>query len=803
MATMKKQLHLIIYILAVCLAGTAAQHAAAQTWNFQTVSQADQDLLAADTEAWTHEQTSSNNRYKNKNKYSAQPLTAGGQELEFAKGLLFTATAEDAIRVDVKGKRMATNKVTTITIKNLKAGHRLAMRCKSSKSGTARGVNVTNLKPEQGFFNQTSADEQNNTATVEADGDVTLTNTGGMYVYELSVTDPNEGGGGTGGEDKPANDHSVAMNTAVNQARLKTTDNQVKYYNTEDIAAIEFDNGAGTVTVKPVIEGWEDVYTNSIQHIDFAKAATQPGGGDITIGEVKITEAKGWYESVYAKWEPLDGAEGYNVYVKGGQLSEYTKIDPQLVRNYGTYMRADIPGLAPADDYSIMVAPVAGGTEQAAKASTAGNLNVAAYSRAGFAHLGYSGIGAYNADGTLKDGARVIYVTPLTAKTVQLSVKVDDKGKEQTFTGLQAIINAFQKGKETRPLAIRLIGTIRGEQMDSFGSSAEGLQIKGRNNSTPMNITIEGIGEDAGIWGFGMLVRNALSVELRNFAVMLCMDDCISLDTDNKHCWIHHLDLFYGNTGGDADQAKGDGTIDVKGDSQYITIAYCHFFDSGKSSLCGMKSETGPNYIDYNNNWFDHSDSRHPRVRTMTVHVWNNYYDGCSKYGVGATTGASVFVENNYFRATKNPMLISLQGTDAKGDGTFSGENGGVIKSFGNVYAEKGTSANYTPITHRQNATSFDCYEATERAEEVPATVKALVGGTAYNNFDTDPALIYTYTPADATEVPAHVTGYWGAGRLNKGDFKWTFTNSTEDTSYGVNQELKTALLNYKGGLVE
>lgn len=88
----------------------------------------------------------------------------------------------------------------------------------------------------------------------------------------------------------------------------------------------------------------------------------------------------------------------------------------------------------------------------------------------------------------------------------------------------------------------------------------------------------------------------------------------------------------------DADQAKGDGTTDIKDDSQYITVAYNHYFDSGKSSLCGMKSEAGPNYIDYHHNWFDHSDSRHPRVRTMSVHVWNNYYDGCAKYGVGATT---------------------------------------------------------------------------------------------------------------------------------------------------------------------
>ena len=63
-----------------------------------------------------------------------------------------------------------------------------------------------------------------------------------------------------------------------------------------------------------------------------------------------------------------------------------------------------------------------------------------------------------------------------------------------------------------------------------------------------------------------------------------------------------------------------------------------------------MKSESGPNYITYHHNWFDHSDSRHARVRTMSVHMYNNYYDGNAKYGVGSTMGSSIYIENNYFR---------------------------------------------------------------------------------------------------------------------------------------------------------
>ena len=27
---------------------------------------------------------------------------------------------------------------------------------------------------------------------------------------------------------------------------------------------------------------------------------------------------------------------------------------------------------------------------------------------------------------------------------------------------------------------------------------------------------------------------------------MLCMDDAVSIDTDNSNIWVHNLDLFYG-----------------------------------------------------------------------------------------------------------------------------------------------------------------------------------------------------------------------------------------------------------------
>ena len=100
------------------------------------------------------------------------------------------------------------------------------------------------------------------------------------------------------------------------------------------------------------------------------------------------------------------------------------------------------------------------------------------------------------------------------------------------------------------------------DDMDALGSSAIGLQVKGKTQQ--MNLTIEGVGNDATLYGFGILARNCRYVEFRNLAVMLHPEDGISFDTNNHHIWGHNLDIFYGqNKGGD--KAKGDGSFDVKG----------------------------------------------------------------------------------------------------------------------------------------------------------------------------------------------------------------------------------------------
>ena len=565
--------------------------------------------------------------------------------------------------------------------------------------------------------------------------------------------------------------HAVARNSKVNQMYVTTKSGDVKYYNTADLTSVKFEGDKAIIAPKSGAEN--DEYNASVQKISFAKKVEQGESGDIDnpAGVIQITEAKGWQESAYLKWAPFEGASSYNVYVGD------KKIDAQLVRQYKSYYRADVLGLKEGT-YSVKVVPVNAEGAEIAGANTASNLVVKSYNREGFAHFKYDGVGAYNNDGTLKAGAKVLYITAKTAKTVSTTVNT---GKLETITGLQAIIDAYQKGEDTTPIVFRIIGKVSLSDLDKISSSAEGLQIKGKGAHSVMNMTFEGVGDDATVYGFGFLLRNTKSVEFRNFAIMRCLDDAMSLDTKNFHVWIHNMDLFYGKKGSAADQAKGDGTVDIKGDSKYVTVAYNRFWDNGKASMCGMKSETGENWITYHHNWFDHSDSRMARVRTMSVHMYNNYYQHNDVYGIGATSGSSVFMESNYFDATKRPIMSSLQGTDAKGDGTFSGEKGGLIKAYGNVFANK--PDNFSYITYAENNTSFDAYEVSAPSEQVPSSVKTLVGGTSYNNFDTNSSLMYAYAADKAADVPSIVEGFYGAGRLNHGDIDFVIPDETVVTN--------------------
>lgn len=531
-----------------------------------------------------------------------------------------------------------------------------------------------------------------------------------------------------------------------------------------------------------------------------------------------IDKQVGWLESAYVTWKPVTNAASYNVYYSGEGITN-KRIDTQLIRSYGTYFRADVLGLT-AGNYTMTVKAVnAAGTEF--EEATSSSVSVVAHDRNGFAFYGGRIPGAYKMDGTPKDNAVILYVSAVNEDTLTLNVVTSSKGTKTLYTGIQAIFDGFKKGYDTRPLIVRFLGKLNAPKTGDGG----GDFLIQNDQNTSSYITVEGVGNDATVNEAGIRIKTATNIEIRNLGAMnvnSTAGDDFGMQQDNDYCWIHNCDMFYGDAGSDADQVKGDGAMDIKG-ANYCTFDYNHFWDNGKANLLGLSEGTSPSrYVTYHHNWYDHSDSRHPRVRFYNVHFYNNYLDGNAKYGCGASEYSSLFVEGNYYRDCKHPMMISMQGTDIwngttqkndKNFATFSGEDGGMIKAYNNVFDQDGgtndmrfvpygdTNPNYNIPGIISSTSDFDAYVVTNRNDPVPSTVVSKQGSHTYSNFDTNLSCYISSLTLDApTDAVTKIKEY--AGRVEGGDFQWTFNNSVDDASYLVNAPLKQAITNYTSSLV-
>lgn len=518
---------------------------------------------------------------------------------------------------------------------------------------------------------------------------------------------------------------------------------------------------------------------------------------------VNVTKSEGWLETAMLQWTSVSGATKYSVSYSGEDISG--KADDMLIRSYSDYVRCDILGLK-AGTYSLVVKAYDDKGAEIAT-SAAQSVTVKAQNREGYAFTGDVVPGGYNMDGTPKANAKIIYVTANTANTV--TCDVSDGKNVNTYTGLTNILSACGKDKTHTPLIVRIVGTVKNTDISGLKDDNY-LYFEGKNatDCSIESITLEGIGDDAALYGYGVGLKRSRGIEVRNLGIMLFGDDAVSMDTDNYHDWIHNCDFFYGKPGTDADQVKGDGSIDMKYRSTLTTISYNHFFDSGKVMGCGGATKEETNLlITFHHNWFDHCDSRCPRLNHTTAHIYNNYYDGNATYGIGCTEFSNAFIEANHFRNVQRPMMIAGQGTDRiyasdPDKGTFSGQGGGMSKAYNNkVECDFELRLHYQDYDPQQ----FDAWLVEKRSDKVPETAKAYKAvsgyteGHVYDNFDTTEGM-YSSTPDAPEQVAEIVITY--AGRMNGGDIKWTFDNATEDRNHDIIPALKEAILAYESKVV-
>jgi|GEM_PF-781622 len=235
-----------------------------------------------------------------------------------------------------------------------------------------------------------------------------------------------------------------------------------------------------------------------------------------------------------------------------------------------------------------------------------------------------------------------------------------------------------RENKSTMPLVVQISGTLSGY------SSKISVKRTG-------NISIIGLGTDAGLNGFGIKVVECDNIIIRNLKFADChVDEKDALELDAcQNVWVDHC-TFTDSPANDPSGSKHDGLLDIKNGSCNITVSYNYFTNHRQTCLLGhTESQTADTVmtVTYYRNWFDGTYSRHPRIRFAKAHIVNNLYTDIQSYGVGVTCQAQVLVEANYFENTPIPVLISRVNDPGE---TLSGDPAGYIRSLDNFTDNSG-----------------------------------------------------------------------------------------------------------------
>ena len=245
------------------------------------------------------------------------------------------------------------------------------------------------------------------------------------------------------------------------------------------------------------------------------------------------------------------------------------------------------------------------------------------------------------------------------------------------------------------------------------------IMVSGRIQISDMltvvaNKSIIGVGSTAEITGGGLQLgsttRPGNNVIIRNIRFTNASDDSVSVTNAAHHVWVDHNDFSNGF----------DGLLDVKRQSDFVTVSWNHFHNHSKTMLLGhsdtFTADIGHLRVTYHHNFFDSTEQRHPRARFgEPVHVYNNYYRANGLYGVASTENAGVLVEGNYFENVAFPCF-SASGYADSGPGRLVQRN--------NVYAGSGVCEVNGAVVEPSTYYSY----TVDNPASLPTTIPAGVG---------------------------------------------------------------------------
>lgn len=568
-----------------------------------------------------------------------------------------------------------------------------------------------------------------------------------------------------------------------------------------------------------------------------------------TFAATSFSAAGGWFETLYAEWAG-NKSDVTAVSYSGTASGSLTGDDlTYLVRQDGSNVRLDIPGLK-AGTYNLTVTTNSG-------TITKNNIKVYEYDRSGYAHYdahkeGVTGIGAYNDDGTLKSNAVVVYVTEENKNTVQLpgytgsqypagignilNYKSEDANG---VTGGGKIDIVKQLREEGIPLDVRFLGTIKGgDSNTSNNPPAENIKgLTGYNTTTnggtkgdngmmirvykSSNVTFEGIGDDATLDGWGIQVISqtgfvSQGLEFRNLNFTNTPEDAIGLEgtaslssspqskdwlnsscTPIKFSWVHNNTFHQGfcKNPAESDKAEGDGSCDWKRGYGY-TMAYNHYINNHKTNLVGSSSQSIQYDASLHHNWYEGVMSRQPLARQANIHIYNTYFDGATSYAISPRAHAYIFSEGNYFGACKNPVDSAKEGsaTVKSYNDSFAGCNGTNAAQQVTNKTDKVSDSSGNPYAGFETGSDMYEYTATSpiQAKADCLNLAGVMKTASEINMEPTPEPIVTENP-NALTLPYELNctdptnaNYWAK--------KISDTSLTANTQYNMGNALVTPI---------
>lgn len=369
--------------------------------------------------------------------------------------------------------------------------------------------------------------------------------------------------------------------------------------------------------------------------------------------------------------------------------------------------------------------------------------------------------------------------------------------------------------KDKSPVIIYLSGKFT--KADGRDSGSPWFDIKDTEN-----LSIYGV-DGFVMENVGFFLNRANNIIIRNIHIKMPKADNgadgISMQKSDK-VWIDHCTFESINQTKDYE----DGSCDITHGTKNVTVSWCHFIQTQKSCLVGhSNSETGDAAITvtFHHNYFDKSSSRHPRVRFGRAHVYNNYFDEVTTYGVGSAYGAMVLVESNSFNGVVLPTDICTFPAKPSGSSMVSNLQGsvaGYLYERNNEYPNKPEKAGEvypfinleweayngnklsSPLTYADFKPTYDY--VVDEASRVPAIVSSSTGVGKLPGYDKAPVEVNNggFTPGGTDPEEPTEPEEPGGTELENG-WKWAaYNNSSAIASVASGSLTLTANGKFEGG---